>query len=85
MAPKKGALIKKVAKTTGTTKGEARGVLKQVRSKVREGDTVAAYTQLRKALSGGPTKGVPATKAQKAEAIKRARHVVTRIQKNRAK
>jgi hypothetical protein len=82
--PRKGDLFKKIAKASGTTVGEAKGVVKQARQEIRSGDSVAGYRTLRKALTGGPSAGVPKSRANSAMAIKKARQTVSRIQKKRA-
>jgi len=80
----KGGLNKKIAKTTGTTIGEAKGVAQRARKLIRAGDTEKAYRVLRKSLTGGPSAGVPKSKANSAMAIKTARKTVSRIVKKRA-
>jgi len=59
---------KYLAKSSGTTRGEVRGVLQQLRAgKISKGTAI-------KDLKGGPRAGVPAGNKKKvAKAIKRAR------------
>lgn len=82
--PRKGGLVKKIAKASGTTRAEAQGVVKTARQAVKHGDKGTARQVIRKSLSGGPSAGVKATPRRSAKAGKTARKVVRRMASKQA-
>lgn len=78
---RKGEFLELLAKTTGTTVGEARGIMQQVRANIRAGKTRASTTQLKRSLRGGPTAGITRTPRTSARAERKATRVVSRIAK----
>jgi hypothetical protein len=79
--PKKGKLLERMAKATGTTTGEARGVMKIARGQIAAGKTKAATKTIQRNLRGGPQQGITRTPKTSAKAEKKAKHVVARIAK----
>ena len=79
-AARKQKLLKRVARTTGTTTGEARGIMKKARTQVRRGNTAGAKRTITRALSGGKSAGVPRSPARSAKAGKAATKITKRIE-----
>jgi len=77
--PNKGRVFTRVAKTTGTTRREARGVMKTARTQVRRGNTAGARKTISRALSGGPRAGVKRTPARTEKAGRAAKKITKRI------
>jgi hypothetical protein len=80
--PKKGRLLSTLAKTTGTTVGEARGIMSEARRDIRAGRKGEARSSIRRALSGGPTAGAPRTPSQAGYAKRKSASIVSRIARN---
>ena len=76
----KGRLLKRVARTQGTTVGEARGTMKRVRKQVRAGNRKGAARTLSRSLAGGKKAGVSRTPARSRQAAATAKKVVSRVQ-----
>jgi hypothetical protein len=81
----KGPLKETLAKTTGTTVGEAAGILKNTRTLVRKGANVQARRKLSKALAGGPRAGISKTGRTAVAASRRASKVVGKIERKQAR
>lgn len=75
-------LLKRIAKTTGTTVGEAKGIMANVRKSVATGDKAGARKTVRKALSGGPSAGVKRSPARTAKARTASKKIVSRVAAN---
>ncbi len=80
-----GRRLQRIAKTTGTTVGEARGIMKNVRQEVRAGDKKTARKTLTTALKGGPAAGVKRTPARTAKARVASKKIVRKIASNQAR
>jgi hypothetical protein len=74
-----GKLLKRVARTTGTTVGEAKGVMRKARRQVRRGNTAGARKTISRALSGGPRAGVKGSPQRTAKAGVAAKKITKRI------
>lgn len=79
-----GKRLERIAKTTGTTVGEARGIMKNVRQSVAAGDKKTARKTLTQALKGGPAAGVKKSPARTAKARATSKKVVRKIAKRQA-
>jgi hypothetical protein len=77
----KGPLKQTLARTTGTTTGEAEGILKTTRRLVRKGATVQAQRKLSSALAGGPRAGIKKTGKTAVSASKRSQKVVGKMER----
>jgi len=80
----KGKLLKRVAKTTGTTKGEAKGIMRKARTQVRRGNTAGARKTITRALSGGPRGGVKGSPQRTKKAGVAAKKITKRIETRQA-
>jgi hypothetical protein len=80
----KGPLKAVLASTTGTTVGEAKGILKTTRRLVRKGATVQAQRKLSSALAGGPRAGIRKTGRTAVSASKRSQRVVGKMERKTA-
>jgi hypothetical protein len=78
-AARKQKLLKRVARTTGTTTGEARGVMRKARTQVRRGNTAGARKTITRALSGGPKAGVKGSPKRTEKAGVAAKKITKRI------
>ena len=74
-----GKLLKRIDKTTGTTKGEARGIMRTARQQVRRGNKAGAKRTISRALSGGPKVGVPRSPQRSKKAAAAATKITKRI------
>jgi hypothetical protein len=77
-------LLKRVARTTGTTVGEAKGVMRKARRQVRRGNTAGARKTISRALSGGPKAGVAGSPKRARKADVAAKKITKRIQTRQA-
>jgi hypothetical protein len=77
----KGPLKETLARTTGTTTGEAAGILKNTRRLVRAGATRQAQRKLSSALAGGPRAGIKKTGRTAVAASARSQKVVGKMKK----
>jgi len=80
----KGPISKAISRQTGTTVGEAVGVLKNTRALVRAGKEKQAQRKLSKALAGGPRAGRPKTARSSVAASRRASKVVGKIERKQS-
>jgi hypothetical protein len=83
-AAKKQKLLGRISKTTGTTRGEARGIMRKARTQVRRGNTAGARRTISRALSGGPRAGVKSSPQRTKKAGVAATKITKRIQTRQA-
>jgi hypothetical protein len=76
---RKQKLLHRVARTTGATRGEARGVMRKARVQVRRGNTAGARKTISRALSGEARAGVKRTPQRTAKANVAAKKITKRI------
>ncbi len=79
-AAKSQKLLKRISKTTGSSKGEARGIMKKARGQVRRGNTAGAKRTITRALAGGKSAGVPRSPKRSAKAAQAATKITKRIE-----
>jgi len=78
-AAKKQKFLKRVARTSGTTVGEAKGIMKTARKQIRTGNKAGARRTITRALSGGPRAGVKGSPLRSKKAAATAKKVTKRI------